>query len=978
MWFASIFFPVAWAAAPTVDYRHGGSIAVTVPVVSAQTQFAVVPGGPYVRSSVSMPDAVISVLTTEHYAFVAAGTELRIYDVIPDMPPRLLAQFPSRKKITALALQDGYAYLAASEGGLLIVDVRDPLHPQQIATYKPEQPLDAVHVERGRAYLATDHDLIVLDIGSPQSPRETGRFPLAHPAAAIQIQGDYAYLALPQAGLSIVDVHDASAMHEVALWRGEPRDLALGQGRVYLANGSSGMTIVDVSDPRSPRWLGSVNHIGLSLGLSLGGDHVAMRNDRSDITLIDIRDPKLPQVAALYNSRRPLQTIAFVHDQIWAGTDSGLDLVDFSAPAPNVVNIGANFGGSRRAVIRDNNLFVADWFSGLHIYDISDPRAPRHLGGYHTQGSSKGVLVRGDYAYVADDDHGVQILDISDPRQPRKIAEVATPGLAYTMKLVDDYLYLADHRGGFHIINVGDVEHPTIIGSAITAGKAWAVEIRNQRAYVAADKAGLLVFDISDPQQPRQIAAYDIGGAAEDVVIRDHFIYVASFDNGLHVFDLGDSGRLQEVGHLATPGNARGLALDGRYAYIADWVSGIQIVDISNPVQPRPVGAYDTMGWSWGVQVRDSYAYVLDWWGGVSVLDVSNPAAPTLAGAYHARGLTRDVVAQGNYAYVANGSNGLQIFDIENPLNPIWMAGVDMPGEAQSIWIEGTTALIATGADGLAAVDIGQPFQPRRLKRYAVKSDLVRAHKQWIYAAEKHHGVTIIDGASGRNKAWYKAAISDLWPATDRLLLATSGGVEVLAMDDPAHPRVLKRLAQRADLVRMHKNVIIVYDQHSGLAFYDYNTLKLLSRFNVGEEIFDLKISGNRLYASGDASGLLVFNISDVRRPRLQAAYPVASRTTQLSVLSNAVFMAGNDTLAGIRLLPDIAITAGGELTVDAAPSLPLGSYNLLALDAASGKHTMVYDAFRVVMPVSSKPRFTLQDLERAMRNRGLSPVPQQ
>lgn len=979
----------ATVAPPTIDYKQGGRVSINAPDLPLGAQFALIPGGPYFKTSTALNTPALSLVRDGRHAYVAAGDNgLLVLDLATDLPPHLLAQVKGQDKITRVVLHDGYAYLADSAGALLIVDVSNPQQPRQIVSYPLMQPLDALCVEQGRAYLVSGKHLSVLDVIRPQMPQQLASFTLTDAATAVQVVDGYAYLALPKAGLSILDVRDLSSLHEVGRFRGEVRDLAVAQDRAYLANGSIGLTVVDISQPQTPRWMGSVNRIGTSLALSYDEGYVALRNDRSETTLIDARNPKLPKIIAVHRMEQPLNAIALAQKssalapkQVLAGTDSSLGVIDFSALVPNVVNIGANFGGSRRAVIRDHILYVADWFSGLHLYDISEPASPRHLAAYHTQGSAKGVLVRGDYAYVADDDHGVQIIDVSNPKQLRKISEVATPGLAYTMKLDSDYLYLADHRGGFHIISVADIAHPAIIGSALTAGKAWAVELVDGLAYVAADNAGLLVFDVSDPRQPRQIAAYDVGGAAEDVVIRDYLAYVASFDNGLHILDISQPLQAREIGHLATPGNARGIELDGHFAYIADWVSGIQVVDIANPAQPALVGAYDTIGWSWGVRVQGHYAYVLDWWGGIAVLDVSDPTAPILAGAYHARGLTRDVAVKDSYAYVADGKNGLQIFDVKNPQNPIWLAGVDMAGDAKSLWLENNTAYLATGENGLVGLDISNPFEPQQLKRYALHADLVRAQGNLVYAAEQQRGVAIIDTVTGQQASWYAAEIKDMWPANnDRLLLATPAGVEIINVSDPLHPRLIRRLPQHADLLRLQNNLLALYDKATGITLYDYAKLKLLGRFNPGEEISDLQIIGDRLYASGSLSGLLVLDISNARKPALKAAYPAASRVTKLNVFSGTVFLAGNETLTSVRLLPDVTVRQSkkGDVTVHAPPQLPLGSYHLLALNAGNGKRTVYHDMLRAVMPAPKTPRFSLQDFERAMRERGLNPAPHQ
>ena len=72
-------------------------------------------------------------------------------------------------------------------------------------------------------------------------------------------------------------------------------------------------------------------------------------------------------------------------------------------------------GYARKLFINDHYLYLADWYSGLHIYDIAYPYKPVHLTNIHTPGSPKGIYVRDNIAYVGDDDHGLQIIDVSNP-----------------------------------------------------------------------------------------------------------------------------------------------------------------------------------------------------------------------------------------------------------------------------------------------------------------------------------------------------------------------------------------------------------------------------------------------------------------------------------------------------------------------------------------------------------------------------------
>ena len=113
-------------------------------------------------------------------------------------------------------------------------------------------------------------------------------------------------------------------------------------------------------------------------------------------------------------------------------------------------------GYARKLFISGNYLYLADWHSGLHIYDITYPYKPVHLTNIHTPGSPKGIFVDDNIAYVGDDDRGLQVIDVSDPLSSSVISQLQTQGLAYIVEVVDHLLYVADHRGGVSVIDVND------------------------------------------------------------------------------------------------------------------------------------------------------------------------------------------------------------------------------------------------------------------------------------------------------------------------------------------------------------------------------------------------------------------------------------------------------------------------------------------------------------------------------------------
>src|SRR3989304_8341189 len=67
-------------------------------------------------------------------------------------------------------------------------------------------------------------------------------------------------------------------------------------------------------------------------------------------------------------------------------------------PCSAEVIIGDNTKGgyARKLFLKDNYLYLADWYSGMHIYDVTFPYKPVHISNIHTPGSPKGIFVKED------------------------------------------------------------------------------------------------------------------------------------------------------------------------------------------------------------------------------------------------------------------------------------------------------------------------------------------------------------------------------------------------------------------------------------------------------------------------------------------------------------------------------------------------------------------------------------------------------
>lgn len=957
-----------------IPYGHDTQITVSVVDVDEAAQLTLQPGGPYVSADYALPNALwVSPLAEHNRTLVGTRDEWVLLN-----DAAIETRLPLGFSAVRLAASDQFAVAMDARGTAQVFDLRRAGRVRKHSQFRLPAPCRAMWLDQTTVFaLLDDGRVLRADVSMVgYALLELTRLP-ADTSHFISYQGR-CYAATPTGGVIIAECGAHWRERARFVTSGTVRELRTDGRLLYVADGVNGLTLLDVGDATQPRLVGSNNKLGDVHHIAIGDGRALAGTARGDLLLLDTTRTALPLLLSRYRNDAAPGALALQDDAAWQTTATGVQRIDFSAEAaPLLSDEGVNLGGSRRATIDGNFLYVADWFSGLHIYDISDPQQLRHAGNFHTPGSSKGVLVQQGIAYVADDDHGVQVLDIKDPAAPQLLGNIPTTGLAYTMKLIGMRLYIADHRGGLHIVDVGDPRNPRTLGSYDTPGKAWAVEVRDRYAYVADDSTGLLVLDIADPKNISLAGQFSPGGAAEDVKIRDQTAFVTFFDQGLYVLDLSDPTTPAVVSHTPIPGNARGIELQGRYAYIAAWEAGLQVVDIGDPAKARIVGYYDTDGATWSVSLHDEMIYALDWWGGVKSINVRNPQRPTLASRYHARTAITDVVLSERFALTAAGDAGLQIFDIRNPLNPIWVTGVELPAPAAGVAVRGTSGWVATET-GLAEIDLHDPFSARLTRLLRSEQPLlgVRAARDQVFTWDAQNTLfSVMPETSALQRI--DSNVLDVW--TDAAVLYLARGVNGITRRDTATGARLDHPTDAAArLVRAQgdRGVAVLGDAQLIFFTVDERRLSIESTLALEARVRDVQLSGHECLLTLDGDLFVVLDLRDQKQPRIKLQQRGFHRLTRIAARDGQVFFAGDTKLVSVKLPPMVALQRANADTFRATlpAQLPMGSYDLL-LQSGSNPAVTLRNAVKVTIKTGKKPQMSPEHFQRLLEQQRTTPA---
>ncbi len=700
-------------------------------------------------------------------------------------------------------------------------------------------------------------------------------------------------------------------------------------GYAYVADGESGLKVLDTSNFSSPEPVGSIGGIGTAESVYVYGDHAYVTVDGhnefvpSRLRIIDISDPASPR---LEGSVAAEGTVEFV---------SG----DYA------------YLTSRSTI----------WYrepNSLTIVDISDPASPEIAGTYEITGNAYGVHVSGDHAYLAYivpeccgyvGDTGLLVIDITDPADPVAVGSCNTPGNAFDVYVSGKYAYVAAGQAGLQVVDISEPTSPVFVGSLVTlgtvsrnvngsgysdniTGSVYSIHVVDDYAYLVGQPA-LLVVDVGDPEQPVLVASQPVRGVSDGSDYDAYHTYPSIFKvyvsggrafvsdiEGMLLVDVGTPVNPAYAGTGMTRGEALSVRAAGGYAYVnslsideGHGVLSLSTISVADSPGPELVASTASSRWLlprrpapdayYGMDVAGDYVYAVSGTPSLVITDISDPASPVQTGSVvldSATGYGTHVIGSlsvsGDHAYVTlvkdvgEGRSGrLWIVDVGAPAEPATVSGIDLPGEASGVHVNPPFAYIATGDTGLVVVDVSDPEDPSIVSRLDTPGSAKDVH--------------VSDG---------HAYIAD-----------GNAGVSVVDVEDPTDPRLVG----------------------------NYDTPGLAGRIHV---------AGSFAYVADGNEGLMVINISDPAAPFLADSIATPKTLRSVHVSGDHAYLANGHS--GLVVTATHAPVTGttvvdpGTITATLPADLPAGSYHILVTNpGGQGEEAYLYNAFKAEPPPAAE-----------------------
>jgi hypothetical protein len=185
----------------------------------------------------------------------AYGANFSMYDLEDINDPRLFSRYSGRAFISGARKQGDYVYLSYMNGGLDVIDFRDPANPSSIGFASSAGQVNDLAIIGTFAFVANSSTgLEMFDIGNPAAPQRVGVVAGTAGAWDIHMDQQLLYLGCHRYGIKVLDISDPSAPTVLGSFDngGETYGVFAVGTRLYSVDLVEGVEVLDVSSPENP------------------------------------------------------------------------------------------------------------------------------------------------------------------------------------------------------------------------------------------------------------------------------------------------------------------------------------------------------------------------------------------------------------------------------------------------------------------------------------------------------------------------------------------------------------------------------------------------------------------------------------------------------------------------------------------------------------------------------------------------------
>ncbi|MCD4828271.1 MAG: hypothetical protein K8R90_02420 [Candidatus Cloacimonetes bacterium] len=286
------------------------------------------------RGALCLPDAGVDVYVDGGNCYVANEySGLQMIDSSNENAPVVDYTMILGGRTKAVSADESLVFVTNQSGGLHLIDISEYLMPMSVGYCETiAVPYDVVVDLYGNypyAWVADGQTgvlTIALGNDNPANPRVVHRLNTYGVSYALVRNGDILYIADGSEGVKMVDISDPTApvVTQQSAFVGEARGLALDGNRLFVAAGENGLVALDANTLST---LYTVQTRGFANDVAVSGAYVLLADRDNGLVLVDTVSDTGPIVAAEVSMSGACHSLTIQNNYAYLTTDNQLLIV---------------------------------------------------------------------------------------------------------------------------------------------------------------------------------------------------------------------------------------------------------------------------------------------------------------------------------------------------------------------------------------------------------------------------------------------------------------------------------------------------------------------------------------------------------------------------------------------------------------------------------------------------------------------------
>ena len=533
-----------------------------------------------------------------------------------------------------------------------------------------------------------------------------------------------------------------------------------------------------------PKQVGGLQTEGTAQGIAINGTTVLIADGDSGVLIIDTSDLTLPKVVGKYQTKSALkiEIITNLNIAVIATGIDGIDIISLESPSKPILLVkGFKYENhkSTTAIKRyQTNTIIVTGLETVAALNITNPKMPTLLSSTSVVGTPHGIQFdQLSYVYVLQGSQGIGVVDCKNISLISLIKNEPTPGgSATSMLILSDTAFVGDGRQ-LSEFNISDRSSPTkgssvgtelrlsvantisqvvslsngVVGvlcgnnlfsvKSLSNGLSLAGMYSNinivpasvatsSMLYLSDVSTSLIVINISNPMQPNTLSRSSFGlqipFLVSDMVLVESLSFVViCYDDGVVVVDISNSVSPTLVKMIDV--NCTSIATfeenNDKYIIASDG-DGFQIYNLitfASVGNSFPWKGLQSIGV--GVINQKPVALLVSDSKGMALLDLSQPALVSVLweNSFITLPSSNGIIISETGIAIVNGLNyGITLFDLSDLDKPKLLSSVELVTTMQSTVSTNGDLIYVSTSDGFSEIDFSNPKVPTILQNISV------------------------------------------------------------------------------------------------------------------------------------------------------------------------------------------------------------------------------------------------------------------